>query len=334
VDAGAGVGPAGHFNVSPLRTAMLEAHADVVQYLVDHGALPTEPTDRPSVLTQALSYTTFRPRPAALATLQILLQAGATPHPGEEAPLITAVMQPVAPEALRLLLSYGADADEQRSDGTPAIVIAARRGDHAAVDVLLQAGADVDACDQKARTALMHAVERNERRVIATLLLAGAAIDTVSTDGMTALRLARGWQRQNVEFMLGEHHAGLNNVSITRTTVRIVPTAVRFAGDPQMIHLLGSVIDIALEDLGDDEWETRTGTDAGMARAVAVRLRDGTVPATNASWYYLDVSADELAAARSALAQLAYGTTRVMPADTSRLEIIELLEELNRQLSR
>lgn len=334
VNAGARVGPVGHFNVSPLRVAMLQAHADVVQYLIAHGALPAESAARTSVLTEAVSYTRHRPRPAALATLQVLLQAGATPHPDEEAPVITAVMRSVAPTVLRLLLAHGADVNQRRSDGTPAILIAARRGDHAAVDVLLQAGADVDARDQQGRTALMHAVERNEQLVIAALLLAGAAIDTVSADGMTALELARGWQRQNVQFMLGEHHAGLDDVPINRTVVRILPTGVRLSGDPQMLHLLASVIDIVLDDLGDDEWATRTGADADTARTVAARLRNEIVPAPNASWYQLDVTADELAAARSALVELAYGTTRVLPTSTSRLEIVDLLEELNRQLGR
>ncbi|WP_446215722.1 ankyrin repeat domain-containing protein [Micromonospora sp. IBHARD004] len=334
VDAGARIGPFGTFHVTPLRVAMLEAHADVVQYLIAHGALPAESTTRTSILTEAVSYTRHRPRPAALATLRVLLEAGATPHPGEEAPLITAVMRPVAPAVLRLLLANGADVNQQRSDGTPAIVIAARRGDHAAVDVLLQAGADVDTRDQQGRTALMHAVERNEQRVIAALLLAGTAIDTVSTDGTTALELARGWQHQNVQFMLGEHHAGLDDVPITRTVVRILPTSVRLTSDPQMLHQLANVIVIVLDDLGDDEWATRTGVDANTARAVALRLRNEVVPAPNASWYQLDVTADELAATRSALVELAYGTTRVLPAATTRLEIVDLLEELNRQLGR
>ncbi|MGI5239920.1 ankyrin repeat domain-containing protein [Dactylosporangium sp. CA-139066] len=332
VDAGARIGPVGHFNVSPLRVAVLEARTDVVRYLVARGALPAEPTTRTSVLTEAVSYAMHRPRPAALATLQVLLDAGATPRPSEEAPLITAVMQPVAPAVLRLLLAKGADVNQRRSDGSPAIVVAARRGDHAAVDVLLQGGADADARDRHGRTALMHAVERNEQRVIAVLLLAGAAVDAVGADGMTALELARGWQRQNVQFMLGEHRAGRDDVPITRTVVSIVPTGVRFKGDPPMLHLLASVIDIALDDLGDDEWAARTGGNADTARAVAVRLRHEAVPASNASWFQLEVTADEFAAARSALVELAYGTTRVLPAGTSRLEIVDVLEELDRQL--
>ncbi|WP_405433869.1 ankyrin repeat domain-containing protein [Micromonospora sp. NBC_00617] len=334
VNAGARTGPADPYTASPLRAAVLEAHTEVVLFLIAHGALTAEPATGPSVLTQALSHTAFRPTPTALATLRVLLEAGATPVPNEEAPLITAVTRAVAPAVLRLLLAYGADANQQRSDATPAIVVAARRGDHAAADVLLDAGADVNARDRQGRTALMHAVERNERRVIATLLLAGAAIDTVSADDMTALQLARGWQRQNIQFMLGERHAGLDDVPIVRTALRVAASNVRLAGDAQMLHLLADVIDIALGDLGDDEWNTRTGTDAEVARAFAVRLRDDVVPAVHASWHQLDATAAELATARSALVELAYGTTRIMPAAASRLEITDMLEELNRQLGR
>ena len=46
VDAGACVGPVGHFQVSPLRVAMLEAHTGVVEYLIAHGALAAESATR------------------------------------------------------------------------------------------------------------------------------------------------------------------------------------------------------------------------------------------------------------------------------------------------
>lgn len=47
----------------------------------------------------------------------------------------------------------------------------------------------------------------------------------------SALRLARSWQRPSVQFMLGERTAGPDDVPITRTVVRIVPTGVRLACD-------------------------------------------------------------------------------------------------------
>ncbi|OKI51413.1 ankyrin repeat domain-containing protein [Micromonospora sp. CB01531] len=37
VDAGARIGPADPYTASPLRVAVIEAHADVVQFLVAHG---------------------------------------------------------------------------------------------------------------------------------------------------------------------------------------------------------------------------------------------------------------------------------------------------------
>ncbi|MCP2322270.1 hypothetical protein HDA40_000777 [Hamadaea flava] len=334
LDAGARVGCIDGYAATPLRVAMLEAHADVMGHLINHGALAAEPVNRASVLTDAISYTAFRPTAAAVATLRVLLEAGAVPGASEEAPLITAVMGPVAPVVLRLLLTHGADPNQRRSDSSPAVVIAARRGDHAVVDVLLEAGADVDACDARGRTALMHAVERNEQRVVVALRVAGASTDVVSADGMTALQLARGWQRQNIQFLLGEHHVGMDDVPIIRTTLRVAMTEARLVGDPQMFHLLANVIDIAIDDLGDDEWETRTGLSTETAQAFAARLRLDFLRATGASWHQLAATADEFATARSALVELAYGTTRRMPSSMSRLEIIDLLEEINRQLGR
>ncbi|MEV4500304.1 hypothetical protein AB0J84_32020, partial [Micromonospora arborensis] len=94
VNADARIGPADAYAASPLRAAVLEAHREVVLLLIAHGALTAEPATGPSVLTQAVSYTAFRPTPTALATLRVLLEAGATSVPNEEAPLITAVTRP------------------------------------------------------------------------------------------------------------------------------------------------------------------------------------------------------------------------------------------------
>lgn len=334
LEAGAEVEPADPYGHSALRAAIRDARADVVQSLIAHGALNRHVANRRGILTEAVSHSVFHPTPAALETLRVLLREQAIPATDEQAPLITAVMGSAPPAVLRILLEHGADPDQRRTDETPAIVLAARLGDHAAVDVLLQAGGDMEARDAQGRTALMHAIERGEKRTVGALLLAGAATDAVSADGMTALKLARGWQRQNLEFMLGQNRAGRDNVPINRTAVRLTSTAVRITGDPQMLRLMASVINIAIDDLGRNEWSTRTGTDAEAALAFAERLREDAQSATSASWYQLDATADELHTARAALGELAYGTTRSTPDGVSRLQIIDLLEELNRQTMR
>ncbi|WP_446215675.1 hypothetical protein [Micromonospora sp. IBHARD004] len=67
----------------------------------------------------------------------------------------------------------------------------------------------------------------------------------------------------------------------------------------------------------------------GFAR----RLRNQPVPASGASWHILDVTSDELATARAALLELAYGTP-TLPDGISQDEITDLFEELERQLGR
>lgn len=334
LEAGAEVEPTDPYALSPVRAAVLQARFDVVQCLIAYGALSRRVAAGRSILAEAVSHCVFHPTPAALETLRVLLRERAVPGTDEQTPLITAVMKSAPPAVLRLLLDHGADPDQRRTDETPAIVLAARLGDHAAVDVLLQAGCDVEACDAQGRTALMHAVERGEQRTVGVLLLAGATTDAVSADGMTALKLARGWQRQNLEFMLGQNRAGLDDVPITRTAVRLSSSAVRIAGDPQMLRLMASVIDIAIDDLGEDEWRVRTGTDAEAALAFARRLGEGGQPVSGASWYQLVATADELNTARAALVELAYGTTQATPEGISRLQIVDLLEELKRQMMR
>jgi ankyrin repeat protein len=346
LDAGASAGPTNPHSRSPLRAAVQEARRDVAELLIERGALAAEPVARGSsavsisstrsgsLLAEALSVATHRAQPAALETLLLLLRRGAGPLPGEEAPIVRAVMWRAAPAVLRILLDHGAEPNQQRSDGAPILVLAARRGDHAAVDLLLQAGADVNANDARARTALMHAVERDERAVVAVLLLAGADIDKVGADGMTALKLAQGWQRQSIQYMFGERDRGRADVPIARTVIRLDPTGHQLQGDPSTFLLWAHVIERAVDDLGADEWEIRTRTTSEAALGFAIRLRDQPQPATGASWHVLDCTSDELVTAREALLALAYCDIRQMPEGTSHHEITDLFEELERQLGR
>ncbi|GAB7046906.1 ankyrin repeat domain-containing protein [Catenuloplanes indicus] len=313
---------------TPLRVAVAYGLADIVRSLLRHGALTVEPAGRGSVLTTAVSVTSHRSGPAHLAVLRLLLEAGAAPAPGEEEPLLTAVMLPhVPPAVLRLLLAHGANPDQRRSDGAPAIVVAARRGDHAQVDVLLTAGAAVDARDRHGRTALMHAAERGEQRVVATLLLAGADPGATGPDGTTAPHLTRGWPEPHEGIKPGGPRNAWDEVPVVRSAVRVTPAGVRLDADQRLFRLLADVIGRAVASLGDEEWTVRTGMDADLARAFATRLRDGGIPSADRAWHRLDITADEHATIHSALDALAHGRADV----PDRLELVDLLDELRRQ---
>lgn len=313
---------------TPLRMAVLHGHPGMVRSLLAHGALAVEPATDRSVLTVAVSFLSHRSWPGHLEVLRLLLEAGAAPAPGEEAPLITAVSLPhTPPAALRLLLAYGADPDQQRSDGAPAIVLAARRGDHAAVDVLLEAGAEVDAWDRHGRTALMHAAERDEQRVISTLLLAGADTGATSPDGMTAPRLSDGWSHGHSGLESGERRAAREKVPIVRSTVRLAPAGLRLASDRRLLRLLADVIDTAMATAGDDEWTLWTRKDADVTEAFTARLRDGSAPSADGAWHRLDVTADEVAMVHTALSALAHRPTNI----PNKFELVDLFDELQRQ---
>ncbi|WP_212822789.1 ankyrin repeat domain-containing protein [Catellatospora sp. TT07R-123] len=332
LDAGAATTPPGVRGRSPLRTAVVRSHPEVVRLLAARGAIGQEPTGRRSVLADALSLTSARPAPAAVATVRALLEAGAVPGPDDDPLLVQAVMCAAPPAVLRLLIEHGADVDQRRSDAAPVIAVAARRGDHAALDVLVQAGADIDARDAQGRTALMHAVERGAYEAATVLLTAGADAAAVDGDGATAVRLAQGWHRQRMQFTLGEDRAGLDRVPVVRTTIRLTSTGVRLAGDPRLLRLLAEVIDVALADLGEDGWEAHTGRQASTATAFATRLRDEPVADEHGSWHRLDATVAEFATARSSLVELVHGSTRTLPAGVTRVQLGDLLADLDRQL--
>jgi uncharacterized protein len=93
LDAGASAGPIVAHAWSPLRAAVQEGHPDVAEALIERGTLAAEPVVRGSVLADSVAYAMYRPRPAALETLRLLLRSGASAAPGEEVPIVAAVMQ-------------------------------------------------------------------------------------------------------------------------------------------------------------------------------------------------------------------------------------------------
>lgn len=305
---GADIGTSDPRILSPLRHAIKGSHPAVTRLLLEQGALDREPADPDGVLADALSAVCHVPQAPALEIVRMLLAHGAHPQPGSRASLVGAVELRAAPAVARILVEAGDDPNQRRGDGTPVLVLSARRGDTAVVDQLLQAGADVDAVDAKGWTALMHAVERDEQDVVSVLLLAGADIEKANADGVTAKELAKGWQRKRIRILLGERVVGMDHAQIPRSVMGIRATGYRLAGDHGTFGRWAQVLGHAVKDLGSEEWETHTGRSVDSAIALVRRFSGEPQPVPNASWYALDVTADELSILRAALLELAYGS--------------------------
>jgi len=325
LDAGASLRARNPRYQSPLLSAVAEGHLDVIRLLVDRGALDVEGTDRGSLLAAAIAATTYHPKPAALGALRYVLELGAEIAPGEEVPIVQAMLGSAPPATIRMLLSHGADPNARRSDGTPVLTLAARRGDHAAVDTMLTAGADPNAVDSHGHTALMHAIERHEHAVITALLLAGA-------DHAGALEIARGWQRQTVQFQLGEMSVGMDDVPTARTAVRLHPTGYELRGDPAEFRRWGQLLACAADELGDDEWDVRTGTPYALAQTVARRLAGEVAKSPTASWHHIELTRAELAAVRQGFVELAYAVRVTLPDGLGQDYVRDALDELDAQL--
>lgn len=233
-----------------------------------------------------------------------------------------------------MIMSRGGSANERRSDGTPALVLAARRGDVAAADALIEAGAEVDAGDRQGRTALMHAVERDWTDVARVLLTFGADPGRVSGDGTTALELAQSWQRMRAQFMFGQRRIDREPVDAPRSVLLPVAIGYELRGDAPFFDLWAQVVEHTVSDLGDDEFHTLVGAEAEAAHRLASRLlNDRTFSSEGGgSWLTLGVTADEVGIVRGCLLNLAYGPRIAMPEGLGHDEITDLFEELVSQL--
>ena len=175
--AGAAPDPDSGYEWTPLRAAATYGRAQVVRLLLAAGVGLNPSSRRGAIIMDAVASTRHWPKPESLKTVRLLLDAGATVRPEDDPAVVLAVASGSPSSVVRLLLQRGADPSATRSDGTPAIVIAAMRRDARLVDELLAGGAEVDAPDANGRTALMHAVERGSNGIVASLLCAGADKD-------------------------------------------------------------------------------------------------------------------------------------------------------------
>ena len=106
-------------------------------------------------------------------------------------------------DAIRQLISTGADVQARDEDGNTALALAAAAGKIAAVDALLSAGADVHARNKISEQPLMLAASKGHVDVVDRLLEKGADATAKTQSGITALTLAvRGCHGQAVKSLI------------------------------------------------------------------------------------------------------------------------------------
>jgi uncharacterized protein len=328
--AGAAPDPNSGYEWTPLRAAVTYGHARVVQLLLAADVDPNRSSRRGAILMDAVSTARHWPKPESLDAVRLLLDAGATVRPEDDPAVVLAVASQSPSTVLRLLLERGGDPNATRSDGAPAIVIAAMRRDASLVDELLAGGAEVDAADTNGRTALMHAVERGANGIVASLLCAGADKDAKAADGSSAHTLALAWGRQNVRFMMGEQSVGPEVLDAPRTVVYQRAGVVQLLGDHRGLAQLAMLVDHAIDDLGDDEFENLVGASAEEARGVTDRLRHAYQDHPQSrSLKQLDITREEQSLIRGALLNLAYGPPMGMPPGMTGVQMADIYEDFS-----
>jgi ankyrin repeat protein len=90
-------------------------------------------------------------------------------------------------DAVRSLISSGADANARGKDGKTLVMIAAESGRTGALQALLESGARIDGKTLDGKTALALAARNGQREAVRVLLTAGASAKVEDTHGVTAL---------------------------------------------------------------------------------------------------------------------------------------------------
>ena len=141
-------------------------------------------------------------------------------HPAAAAvadPALVAAAKRGDHEAIGALIAQGADADAAQPDGTTALHWAAHRGDLESVQALVDAGADVAATSRYGIAPLWLAAGDGHASVVAALLEAGADPDTTRGEsGETVLMIAARGGHADVLRQLLAHGAEVNRQEAVR----------------------------------------------------------------------------------------------------------------------
>jgi ankyrin repeat protein len=113
-------------------------------------------------------------------------------------------------EAVKSLVSGGADVNQAASKGNTALHVAAERGDEAIAGMLIDAGATIDSTMKLRFTPLQLAAQEGQSKMVKLLLEKGAAVDKRNEEGFAALHVAAQHGYADIAMLLLEHGATVN----------------------------------------------------------------------------------------------------------------------------
>ncbi|KRY77410.1 Ankyrin repeat domain-containing protein 50 [Trichinella pseudospiralis] len=189
----------------PLLLAVEEGHADVVDVLLQCGAVVTAPALDGRTALHAASGR------GSADLCRVLLQAGALVDAvdvdGRTSLYYAALAGQVG--CISTLLQYNADVDVVDTQGRSPLHVAAWVGDEYTVQLLLESGALVDRRDRDGRTALMVSAWRSHTNVAERLLESGADPNARCAEGATALSVAAQQGTDSLVALLLRHNVDM-----------------------------------------------------------------------------------------------------------------------------
>ncbi|KDO33649.1 hypothetical protein SPRG_19265 [Saprolegnia parasitica CBS 223.65] len=186
------LGGVNHAGRTPLHTLVAAPHAhraELIDYLVDHGAWQEARDsngETPLLLATSLNH---------VDCIEVLLRRAANVHVVSSATQETPIMAAVAAnflEAAHLLLGMGRCSPHATdlSDGATLLHDAAARGFVDMAQLLLAHGASIDAVDVDGSTPIMYAIYNDQLPMLRFLLEAGASPDVINLAGLGAIHMA------------------------------------------------------------------------------------------------------------------------------------------------
>jgi ankyrin repeat protein len=171
-EEGADIDKATSNGPTPLYTAAMSSHLDVVRYLVEKGA------DKDKARATSMTPMCIAASKGFMHIVQYLVEQGADKDKaaiGGVTPLFMAAQEGIL-AMVRYLVEQGADKNKPSSDGSTPLCMAAGMGRVAVVRCLVEHGADMDAKAMGTVTPMMAAFSRGHFEVVTYLAESGATL--------------------------------------------------------------------------------------------------------------------------------------------------------------